>query len=139
MKQAARTANACSESSIFMASRVVTGTPSIACTPVRMTIPLALVMTTLGPFRMRIGRAALHGLLQDARAVELIFRPIQHHRVAVDRRGVLRHVEIGGEGAVLVVGEVEGRLVDLAEPLALEDLPQPLLAMQVGLRVALLS
>ena len=34
MKQAARTAKACSESSIFIASRVVTGVPPIECATV---------------------------------------------------------------------------------------------------------
>src|SRR5690242_2239067 len=140
MKQAARTANACNESSIFMASRVVTGTPSIACTPVRMTnSPFSLMMTTLGPFRVRIGRSSFHGLLQDTRPVELVFRPVQHHRIGVDRGRVLRDVEIGGERAVLVIGALARGSADLAEALALEGLPQPLLAVQVGLRVTLVG
>ena len=41
MKQAARTANACNESSIFVAVRVVTGTPSIEAEIVVMVIPLS--------------------------------------------------------------------------------------------------
>src|SRR5690242_15038699 len=140
MKQAARTANACNESSIFMASRVVTGTPSIACTPVRMNnSPFSLMMTPVGPFRVRIGRSPFHGLLQNACLVELVFRPVQHHRIGVDRGRVLRDVEVGGERAVLVIGEVERGFVDLAEALALEDLPQALLAVEVGLRVTLLG
>ena len=39
--------------------------------------------------------------------------------------------------AQVMVGEMERGFVDLVEALALEDLPQALLAVQVGLRVTL--
>src|SRR6266849_3372698 len=101
MKHAARTAKACSESSIFMASLVVTGSPPIDCATVLMFGPLvrpfnsplncqSICSPRRGQVRVRIARPAIHRLLQDARPVELVLGPVEHHRIAVDARHGLR-------------------------------------------------
>src|SRR3954469_3789401 len=123
MKQAARTAKACNESSIFIASRVVTGVPSIDCAMVLMSTAPSVWTTLFCPARVWVGRPPLHRLFQDARPVELVFRTVQHHRIGVDRRRILADREIAGEGAVFMIREMERRLVDLAEALLLENLP----------------
>src|SRR5471032_748792 len=151
MKQAARTAKACSESSIFIASLVVTGSPPIDCATVLMFGSLVRPFKSpvacrsiggprRGPVRVRIARPAIHRLLEDARPVELVLGPVQDHRIAVDaRHGLLVDLEVGDEGAVFMVGEVEDPVVELLEAAALHDLPQAVLRMQVDLGVALLA
>src|SRR6266542_522598 len=139
MKQAARTAKACSESSILMASLVVTVSPPIDNAIVLISLP-SLIRSTLGPFRMRIGRSPLHRILQDARHLQAVLRPVQHHGIGEHgRHGLLVDIEVADERAILVVGEMEDPVVDLAEAHALEDRPQAVLRMQVGLAVALLA
>src|SRR4029450_10308261 len=139
MKQAARTAKACSESSILMASLVVTVSPPIDNAMVLISLPL-LIRATLGPFRMRIGRTPLHRVFQDARHVQAILRPVQDHRVGEHgRHGFLIDIEVADERAILVIGEMEDAVVDLAEAHALEDRPQPVLRMQVRLVITLLA
>src|ERR1700722_7136896 len=98
MKQAARTAKACSESSIFIASLVVTGSPPIDCATVLMFGPLVRPFgrrsvrrpsvrgPRRGPVRVRGARPPVHRLLQDARPVELVLGPVQDHGIAVDGR-----------------------------------------------------
>src|SRR6516162_719136 len=104
MKQAARTAKACSESSIFIASLVVTGSPPIDRAIALIFWSPSILGATLGPFRVRIARPSLHRLLQDAGFVELVFRPVQHHRVGVDRRAVITDSKVADEGTILVIG-----------------------------------
>src|SRR5215208_8191144 len=100
MKQAARTAKACSESSILMASLVVTVSPPIDNAMVFISLS-PLIRATFGPFRMRIGRSSLHRILQDARHLEAILRPVQHHGIGGHgRHGPLVDFQVAVERAV---------------------------------------
>ena len=44
------------------------------------------IRATFHPLRMRIGRAPIHRLFQNARHVEPVFRPVQHHGIGEDGR-----------------------------------------------------
>src|SRR5690242_16194957 len=101
MKQAARTAKACIESSIFMASLVVTGSPSIDRVTALISCPPSnscSVRPALGPFGMRIGRPPFDGPFQNAGHFELILRPVQDQRIGMHGRrlGMRREVDVVG-------------------------------------------
>src|SRR5215470_5521632 len=81
MKQAARTAKACSESSILMASLVVIASPPIDNAIALISLPPS-VRATLGPLRVRVGRPSDHRILQDAGHIQAVLRSVQHHGVA---------------------------------------------------------
>src|SRR6201995_5154026 len=91
MKQAARTAKACMESSIFIASLVVTASPAIDCFTVDMADPL--IRAALGPAGAWLGGATLRRLFEDAWCIELVFGPVQHQRVGV-HGGRVRRIEV---------------------------------------------
>src|SRR6266850_4138086 len=102
MKQAARTANACSESSIRMASLVVTASPSIDCAIVLMSL---LSIGTSVEVHVRVGGSALRRLLEDALDIQAVLRPIDDHRRGRQRHGVLRRIEVAIYSVVFVIGE----------------------------------
>src|SRR5205085_948933 len=59
--------------------------------------------------------------------------------IGEDGRAIVAHLKLADEGAVLVVREMEGLVVDPMEAVLLENLPQPLLAVQIGPGIALLA
>src|SRR4029453_14403812 len=115
MKQAARTAKAWSESSILMASRVVTGWPSIEGASIEgegelMTTPLS-IDAAFAARCVRIGRPALPRFFQDPLDVEAILGPVDHHRRRLEGDRVVGRLEIAGYRVVFVVGEGEDLVV----------------------------
>src|SRR5579872_5938504 len=136
MKQAARMANACSESSIFMASLVVTGSPAIERAIVDMAIPSS-VRATLDVRHVRVGCPPRSGLFQDALLVEAVFRPIDNHRIGFEANLILARRQLAVDRVVLVIGEFEDAVVDPAEAFLFHHRHVPLLQVHIGLSVAL--
>src|SRR6266446_6946232 len=134
MKQAARTANACSESSIRMASLVVTASPSIDCGRVLMSL---LSIGTSVEVDVRVGDAARRRLLEDALGIQAILGPVDDHRRGRQRHGVLRRIEVAIDRVVFVIGEVEHPVVDATEAFLLHHRQVPLLQMHVDAGVSL--
>src|SRR5262245_40307497 len=134
MKVAARTAKACSESSMRMASRVVTASPSID-----LGVLFISSLSVRAPFgrNMRVGGATQRRLFEDALLVQAILRPVHDHRHGCHRHRILRRLKITVDGIVLMVGEVEGAIVDPTEAFPLHHGKVALLQMDVGLGVAL--
>src|SRR5262249_5242393 len=86
---------------------------------------------------MWVGGAARRRLLEHALLVQAILRPVHDHGHGLNVDRIPGWLEVAVDRVVLVVGEVEGPVVDAAETFPLHHLEMPLLQMDVGLGVAL--
>src|SRR3984893_9756550 len=135
MKQAARTAKACNESSILIASLVVTASPPIDCATVLML--LLSIGASFDARCVRIGSAARRRLLEDTLDIHAVFRPIDDHGQDVELHGAFNRHEIAIDRVIFVVGEVEDPVVDATEALLLHHRHVSLLQMQIDPGVSL--